>query len=396
MGITFAHGASDRLFIVKLLFVINGLGTGGAERSLGEYAPWLVAQGVTVCIACLHRRTEGVENQVAAAGVDVRWAPRSGRYNHLRWLFRLIGESKPDLVHTTIFEADVLGRIAAAARRTRVTGSLVNMSYGDERKYDPNVSPVKLASARWLDGATARRASRLHAITHAVKQDSASRLRYPVDRIDVVYRGRDPARLRQPSPDLRESVRTLLGLPADAFLFLNVARMEFQKNQALLVEAFRGVLLAVPNAYLLIAGRAGNASSTVRQAIGEFGLTDRVILLGHRDDAPELMAASDVFVFPSRYEGLGCSVIEAMGSQLPVVCSDLPPLREVMADHGAGVLVDPAQPGAFAEAMIDFAEDPARRRQMGDAGRRAYLKRFTLDASAAGMLSFFERAMQSA
>jgi glycosyltransferase involved in cell wall biosynthesis len=86
---------------------------------------------------------------------------------------------------------------------------------------------------------------------------------------------------------------------------------------------------------LLIAGREGKETSKIRQLIDHYGLKDRVRLLGHRTDIPQLLAASDLFVFPSRYEGMPGALIEACAAGLPSVCTDLPCMREVVDETSA-------------------------------------------------------------
>ena len=113
--------------------------------------------------------------------------------------------------------------------------------------------------------------------------------------------------------------------------------------------------------------------------------------LGHRDDAPEVLAAADVFVFPSLYEGLGGALIEAMALGLPIVASDLPAIREVVEPGSNALLVEPGSPADLADAIVALADDPERRRRMGARSRAIFEDRFTLERSARRMLDLFER-----
>ena len=181
----------------RLLFVINGLGTGGAERSLAEMLPRFTAHGYECSVAVLHQREEGVESAVKESGVPVHWLG-PGRW--LPWytsLRKLVGEWRPDLIHTTIFEADIVGRVVAKRSRIPAVSSVVNTSYGSSvRSRDSRVPGWKLDVARVLDGLTARACtSHLHAISEATKAEAVSALGYDPARITVVYRGRDPERL---------------------------------------------------------------------------------------------------------------------------------------------------------------------------------------------------------
>jgi glycosyltransferase involved in cell wall biosynthesis len=376
---------------VRVLFVINGLGTGGAERSLREMLPLFEHAGVSSTIACLNRRSEGVQASVQEGGSDVRFVD-DGWIGRVHGVRELITQIRPELVHTSIFEADVTGRLAAARTNTPVLTSLVNTSYARVRAEDPGVAAWKLRAAQTVDGWTARRlTTHFHAITHAVKDAAVRDLRLDPDRITVIERGRDPRRLGEPSAERRAGARRRLELGPDRPVLVSVGRQEFQKGQWHLIEAMPRVLDASTGARLLIAGRTGNASERLQEAMRSTRLNGQVSFLGHRDDVPDVLAAADLFVFPSLYEGLGGALIEAMALGLPIVASDLPAIREVVEDGRNAVLVPPGSPSDLASAITSLLADPARRAAMGRYGRRIFEERFTLERSAGRMLELFER-----
>src|SRR5690606_1106187 len=173
------------------------------------------------------------------------------------------------------------------------------------RYTDPNVTAWKLRLLQQVDGWTARRLTdHFHAITQAVKQASVRDLGISPERITVVPRGRDEERGGKPGPERRRRGRGALGVPERAQVLSSVGRQEYQKGQRVLLEAFEQVAARRPNALLVIAGRKGHATPELERLVaGSALLQERVRFLGHRDDVPDLLAASDVFVFPSLYEG---------------------------------------------------------------------------------------------
>ena len=375
---------------MRVLFVINGLGTGGAERSLAESLPILVNEGVEPIIVTLRRRSEGVEEMVHSAGYDLRSMDGLGWAERIRNVRRLVHTERPDLVHTTIFEADVAGRIAAWCTGVPVLTTLVNTSYVRERLADPNVDRMKLAAVRHIDAWTSRHLTdHFHAITKAVRDEAAACLRIPLERFTVIERGRDPVRLGTRSRTRRHDARRRLGIGESAEVLLNVGRQEYQKGQRFLLKAVASLAGSRPRTVLLIAGRKGHASAELRELHEALDLGDRVRFLGHRDDVPELMAAADVFVFPSLYEGLGGAVIEAMALGLPVVASDLPALREVVEHGRSGLLVPPRSPQAIADAVAAVLDAPDRAQSMGARGRTIFEERFTLERSALRMVALY-------
>jgi glycosyltransferase involved in cell wall biosynthesis len=373
-----------------VLFVIDGLGTGGAERSLAEMLPLMASAGVTATVACLSRRAEGVEAQVRRQGFDVRILGGVGRLSQARALRRLIGAKRPHLVHTAIFESDLAGRLAAVGTSVPVLTSLVNTTYDPVRRRDPNVRAVSLAAAKLIDRWTGRyMTTHFHAISHAVKRAAMASLHIPSDRITVVERGRDGARLGEAGAGRRRRVRASLGLREDHEVLVNVGRREYQKGQRYLLEAFRLLVGPRPQLRLLIAGRSGQQAERLSGMTGQLGLGERVEFLGHRADVPDLLAAADVFVFPSLYEGLGGALIEAMALGLPIVASDLEAVREVVEAGRSGLLVPPGDPEALALAIARLLDDRTLARSLGACGRRVFEQRFTLERSTTRMVDLY-------
>ena len=376
---------------MKALLIINSLGAGGAEQSLVEFLS-ACSHDLRPVVACFTRTVEGVQDAAIREGVDVRFVPSRRLGGRVRAIRRLIEDTQPDLIHTTIFEADVVGRLAAAGTRVPVLTSLVSTPYDPVRLEDPAVAAWKLRMVKVIDGWTARRlTTHFHAITETVKREAIRHLRITPTDVTVIERGRDPERLGEPSSDRRARARATLDLSGDEFVLLSVGRQEFQKGQSYLLEAMPALIERVPETRALIAGRRGNASMRLEATSRQMNLNGRARFLGHRSDVPDLLAAADLFVFPSLYEGLGGALIEAMALGLPIVASDLSAIREVVEDGANAVLVPVGSPSDLVEAIASLATDPNRRRRMGERSRQIFLERFTLERSARRMAELFER-----
>lgn len=350
----------------------------------------LRAAGVAPTVVCLQRRAEGVERQVRAAGFDVRILEATGWAGRIRELRRLLRRERPDVVHTTIFESDVVGRLAAAGTGCTVVSSLVNTSYNSARLGDPNVSALKLWTARHVDGWTARHLTdHFHAISEAVRDASARTLRLDPGRISVIRRGRDPQRLGEPGPQRRLAARRALGLAPEAEMIVNVGRQEFQKGQLDLLRAMDSLARRRPRLVLVQAGRRGHATGELESFVRRAGLADRVHFLGHRDDIPDVLAAADVFAFPSHYEGLGGAVIEAMALGLPIVATAVPALLEVVKPDENALVVSPGDIGLLADALGVLLDDAGRRTSFGVRSREIFLEQFTLETTAVRTLKFY-------
>jgi glycosyltransferase involved in cell wall biosynthesis len=379
---------------VHVLYLIDSLVPGGAERSLAAMAPHLVAAGVEFEIATLHERP-GVQEELAAAGVPL-WslAGPGGRFGWIRRAQRLIGDRRPDLVHTTLFEADLAGRVAAVVRRTPVVTSLVNVAYGPEQQTSSGVASVKLGAARLVDTLTARPVVRFHAVSEHVADVMSGRLHLRRSRVEVVPRGRDPQLLGRRTEARRARARAGLGIGQEPVV-LAAGRHEAQKGLDTLVEALPAILVAVPGVRVLVAGREGAQTPRLRSLVDRLGLQDAVRFLGARTDVYDLLCAADVFAFPSRWEGMPGAVLEAMALEAPIVASDLPPVREAVTNGASARLVPPDRPEAFAKAVVETLGDPAAVARAARA-RADFQARFTIGRAADGMLAFYQRALSAA
>ena len=380
----------ERSGALKVVHVINGLGTGGAERSLAEMLPFLRDRGIDSIVVTLYERPEGVEARVRERGFDVRRLRSSTPWGRARELRGLLRSERPDVVHTTIFESSLAGRLGAAGTGVPVLTSLVNVLYSGGRLRDPNVRRWKLEAARFVDAWTARHlTARFHAITQAVKDAAVETMRIDPGLVTVIWRGRDPERLGRPSDERRARARARLELPDDAEVVVNVGRREHQKGQHVLLEAAATLCADRPNAVVLVAGREGHASAPLQRRRRALGLEERVRFLGHRDDLPDVLAAADVFAFPSLWEGLGGSLIEAMALGLPIVASDVPAIREVVDVGRNALLVPPGDAPALAGRLADLLDDRERSRELGRVSRRRFEEHFTLARSAERMIELY-------
>jgi glycosyltransferase involved in cell wall biosynthesis len=379
---------------MRVLYVINTLGTGGTERSMAELMEPLSRLGVDPTVAVLQLSAAGVEQAVRSQSIPVE-VLGTQFWRALPSLRASLSRFRPSLIHTALFESDIAGRLAAPGSGVPVISSLVNTSYEPERLADPNVRRWRLEGVRWVDGFTGRHlTAHFHSVSHSAKQSAVRRLKLDPDTITVIERGRDPGRLGEPGLARRRRSRVALGLHPEDEVVVSVGRHEFQKNQAVLIEAI-GHLSERDRLVLLIAGRRGHASTVLEGAIARLPDPGKVRLLGYRDDLPDVLAAADLFVLTSRFEGLPGAVIEAMALGLPIVAGAIPPVREVVEAGENAFLLPPGDSAALAEAMRRLLEDTALRHRMGLRSRALFLDRFTLDRSARLMADLYERVIET-
>ncbi|MBM3790027.1 MAG: glycosyltransferase [Acidobacteria bacterium] len=379
---------------LKILFVIDSLGTGGAERDLAEELPQLVRFQVEPVVVVLRPREEGVQAGLQRRGFDVRILRAQGVPTRVWALRRLIRIERPDVIQTVLFHSDIAGRLAAVGTSARVVSRLVNTDYSEMRLHDPTIRAMRFRLARWIDGWTARHLTHhIYANSNAVKDAAVRDLAVPAKKITVMNQGRDPVRLGEPGAQRKRSARTRLGLGEDQEVLVNVGRQDHQKGQKHLLEAVAMLVSTRPRLVCLVAGRSGDVSCELQTLRNRLGLQDQVLFLGHREDIPEILAAADVFVLPSFYEGLPGAVIEAMALGLPIVASDIDPIRETVEEGRNAFLVKPGSSVALASAMERILEDRQTARALGGRSREIFEERFTLERSMVRLLEFYRQTV---
>jgi glycosyltransferase involved in cell wall biosynthesis len=315
-------------------------------------------------------------DQAASEGFPVALADlnRAYRIRAAGRLRRPLREA--DLLHThTLAGANVLSRLASAVP--------IVAHLHIENHFRPATEPV----LRRLDNWTARRCARLIAVSEDTRR-AYERQGYPRGRIEVVYNGVDVDGI-----GTGDGLRAELGVPGDAPLVGEIARLCDVKGQRELIEA----LPSLPEARLVLAGidqeQGGAFQAGLERDAERLGVRDRVVFAGHRDDGARLLDSLDVFVLPSWTEGLPLVVLEAMARRRPVVATPVGGTAEVVADGETGLLVPPRDPHALAAAIRRLLDDADLRRRMGEAGYERVRTRFSAEAMERRVLEIYDEVV---
>jgi glycosyltransferase involved in cell wall biosynthesis len=296
-----------------------------------------------------------------------------------------------------LYRADQVGRLAAMGTGVPVLTSLVNVSYDRARLDDPALSAARVRLAQVIDVVTAHLGTdSFHAVSEHVKDHAVRTLHVRPERVVVIPRGRSRERLGWPSAERRAETRAAFGIGEGAPVLINVGRQEYQKGHSHLLNALPQVLAAHPDCHILIAGRDGTMTPALRGQVERLGLGESVRFLGHLPSTADLLAAGDVFVFPSLYEGMPGAVIEAMALGLPIVANDIGPVREVVQPRGNADLVDASNPAMLAAAINDVLVDDERRTAMAKCSLELFDDRFCVDRAVGLTIDLYTRISNSA
>lgn len=380
---------------MQILFVVDSLAPGGTEQSTLQTAPLLRERGIEICFVTLKDAEHDLTDQARSSGFEVIQLRRNSPIGQVRELRRLIKRRAPDLVHTALFTADQVGRIATLGTGIPVVSSFVNTPYDPARLTDPNVRRWKLRLVQLIDATTGRfLVDRFHSVSEGVSIANAAALRIPPSRIIVAERGRDATTLGDATSERRGAIRRSLAVAPDAPLVLSIGRQEHQKGQRVLVDVVDRLLPHCPEITVLIAGKEGSATAALYQALDEHPeAAAHIRLLGHRTDVGDLLAAADVLVITSMFEGTAGVALEALASGVPIVSHDLQGLRGVLLHDATAILCPVGEPARLAEALRGVLADPGLGRRLGTNGRRDFERRFTLQASADRMAGLYRTVL---
>jgi glycosyltransferase involved in cell wall biosynthesis len=226
-------------------------------------------------------------------------------------------------------------------------------------------------------GYTSRRVHAIVAVCQSIK-DGLVASGVSGAKVEVIYSGTDLERFH-PGVD-GSSVRRELGLTREHALVTQVGVRSW-RGWGDVLEAMRIVAAACERARLLFVGAPGPRLAEIAERAREAGLADRVLALGHRDDVPAILNASDVVVDAS-YAGLGItgSIREALACERPVVATRLEGMPELVVDGETGLLVPPREPAAMAAAILALLRDTTAAQAMARAGRKRVETSFSLRA----------------
>ena len=312
----------------------------------------------------LREEAEKAGIPVIGGGYDSRvnrlfkiWLLARGMWR-LWWLLRRV---QPQVVHgvlpLTNFFATVAGRLAR-----------VPMVITSRRALNTHQERVP----GWLlaDRLSARLSDVVVANAQAVKRDTLAREGGDPEKIEVIYNGLDFSRLQVPV-GTREEIRCRLGIPAAAPVLVVVANLIPYKGHEELLQAFARVTESFPEASLLVVGEDRGIGGRLRAMARELGVHEKVHWLGLRRDVPRFLAAADIYVSASHEEGFSNAVLEALAAGKAVVATRVGGTPEMLEGGRLGLLVEPNDPGALAEALGRLLADPALREELGRRARES-------------------------
>lgn len=322
----------------SVMFVINGLGVGGAEMQLLALMEAMTARGHAVFLVTINddvRLYQALPSQVKHYPLQAQGWGAAARA--LPAFYRLVRNAQPDVVHAHLFQANVLSRLAKLAAPDCRVVNTTHCNYGlAHRRYNPYI--VYRWTRRWVDVHTAVSAPALEALRkwRSVRPEQSM----------LLFNAIEVDRYRQAEPGSgRDCVAG-----GGAFRWIAVGRLNPVKNYGLLLEAVNRLHNSGQRLTLDIAGEGGEMDH-LQDLVTRNGLERVVRFLGLVDDLPDRLAEYDGYVISSDNEALPMALLEAMAAGLPVVGTQVGEIPSLLTGSQGGYVVPPGAPAEFAAAM---------------------------------------------
>lgn len=362
--------------------LIDGLGCGGAQMLLADFAELAPRVGVRLTVGYLQdERDDAALMRLRELGLDpVRvGTDRLLAPADVRRVRRHLARVRPALVHTHLKYADVLGGVAARSLGLPAVSTLHEAAWSGPRR----------ETARQRVAALARRVchQRLIAVSKAARSSYLATGWDRPHRVVMVYNG-IAARAPEASP---EQVRARLGLGPDELVVTMVSALRPEKAHEVALGTFATLRDRFPRLRLLVVGDGPRRDEIERMA-AEAG--PGVVMAGFQADVAGILSGTDVLLHPSHVDAFPTALLQAMDAAVPVVATAVGGIPEILGD-GTGLLVPPPpDPERVATALVPLLQDAELRRRIGASGRDDFLRRFSAESWVRGTRAVYEQALE--
>lgn len=355
--------------MIRLLFIVPTLMPGGTEKQISLLARGLAANKKYYTeIVSLYKKGR-IESEFSETNIKVSCIGMKNIYD-LFGALRLIGfikRGKFDIVHNFLFDANFWGGIAGFfSGKKIIVSSRRDIDVWKRRKHIILERIGNLFSKKVIVNA------------HAIKDFVIRQERLNPDKIEVIYNGIEIDKFSN-DKDKAYYKKEILGFQENVRIVTMIGTLSVKKSQTDFLKAAQKVLqIHNSNVKFLIVG-AGPLEVYLKQLTYNLGIADYVFFSGFRDDISSILAATDIFVLPSLFEGLPNVILEAMASGLPVVATDVGGIPEVVENGKSGILIKPKDYPGLADTILDLLEKEDLRITMGRRGREIVEEKFNFE-----------------
>lgn len=369
---------------INILHVISKLPVGGVENQLlmilGKYD-----RGKLSPIVCSLSDKGEIGREIEEAGIEV--IPLNKLRHTFDWtmvkdIYNLIKKKNVKIVRTHLYHANLYGRLAARIAKVPCIVASVHDTY--------TYTMDKKLHRRIINKCLSRFTDKIVAVSEAVKKDILKYDDISDDKIIVIHNGIDKGGFQNIN---RELIRSNLAISPEVQVIGMVGRLSLQKGQKYLLKAVSKIRDRFPKIVLLIVGD-GPLRNELESYARSLDIMKNTIFLGSRRDIPAILSSMDIFVFPSLWEGLPSTLIEAMAAGKPIIATDITPNKEIINSEKVGILVPAKNSDALASSIDLLLHNKDLSEDLGKAAKERAFSHFNIKATVDRYTTLFENILR--
>ena len=376
---------------IKILFVIDGLNTGGAEKLLVNTLRALDKKMFSPTLFI--KQSDGkYEKEILAMGIPYfkLHSTRFCDFVAIVKLIRYIKNVKVDIVHTNMFGSDIIGRIAGRIANVPLIFSTYLNVYSWKKSRN-----LKIRIKTWIDKVTAKYfCDKLIAVSEDVRDFHIETLKLNKNKFSVLVPGINLNEFQLTDNFSLNKKKLELGIDINSFVVVVVGVLSEQKGHKYLIEAAPSILIKYPDIRFLIIG-PGPLRQELEQMTKNKGVSNEFIFTGFSENLVDLLAISNVFISCSLWEGLPQTVIEAMAMNKPVIATKVGGLPELIQDGKSGILIPPSDPSAIVDSIISIRENKKIAQNLSTEGRKVVEEYFSVKVMVNKLQELYLKTLES-
>lgn len=367
----------------RIMYIIPTLGIGGTQRQLVNLIQGLIKEvDYYIEVSTLYKGGP-IAEELNDLGIKINYINMKNIYDlfSLRRLIRILRYGNFNIVHTFLFDANVLG--AFSAKQAGVEAIISSRRDMDIWKFKRHI---------WAERLGAKLSKKIIANSNAVKEFVIQQEKISPSKIEVILNGIDLNSFHKSKEvfDLRKE----FGLSKDHFIIGTIGTISEKKGQRYLIKAAREILNVFSQSRFIFVGN-GPLENELRKLTNTLSLSDKVVFTGLRQDVTAILSMIDIFCLPSIYESCPNVILEAMACGLPVVATNVGGVSEIVINEEIGTLVPSKDPEAIAKAIIKLLRHEGLREKMVQQGRKIVEQKFSLERMVSDYHNFYERLLYS-
>jgi len=367
---------------VTILYLITSTNAGGTEKALFELISRIDRKRFAVYVCSLKQPGVFAKKIASAAdgffslGLSEAGGLRAAA-NFLPALFKLLGilqNIKPHIIHSFLFRANIIARLAGRLAGVPIIISSIRVLEAGKRY------------KHLIDRLTAAMVDKYIAVSEAVRLFTLSQVHLPENKIVTIYNGIDCSGAPEKAPEP-------LMVDSACCNIIFAGRFEQQKGHAVFIKALKQVKQQHANLKAYLFGE-GPDEQHIRDMVVREGLAEHIIFMGVVDNIMPYMQQMNMCVLPSLWEGLPNVLLEAMAARCPIVATRIPGVDEIVLDGQTGILCEPGNASALAEALLRLIQNPELARAVAAAGRLRVEQRFSLETTVRDTVGVYEQLLE--